>query len=164
MKEVLVDAKIFKEEVGVRRLQAILATTIANSIKDRISKEMTRCIKNKDDSHWMQRVLPSRIMMLLCRSFDDKLLQGSEENKLDKRINTALFSKKNKNSKTPLVLYFQILERYFLFKRLRDAGPEHNEDYIMMVFYESVPEHPDLRLQEILSDVFKGAGISVVVK
>lgn len=164
MKGVLVPAKIFKEEVGVKRLQAILASIIANSIKDRISKEITRCIKNKDDSHWIQQVLPSRIMLSLCRSSDDKLLQGSEAEELGERINTALFSKNHKGINTPMVLYFEILEKYFLFKRLRNAGPEHNEDCIMMVFYESVPEHPDLRLQEIMSNAFKGAGVSVMAK
>lgn len=102
--------------------------------------------------------------MLLCRSSDDKLLQGSEEEELGERINTALFSKNYKDMNTPMVLYFEILERYFLFKRLRNAGPKNNEDRVMMVFYESVPEQPDLRLQEIMSDVFKGAGVLLLGK
>ena len=165
MKAVFVDAKNFKEEgAGAKHLQSILATIITKSVKDRINEEIGCCSKEKTGSHWVQYILPLRITMLLCRPSDDRLLQESETEELQERINGALYNENYKSINAPMVLYFEILDRHFLFKRVRGIGSKKNEDHIMMVFYESVPEQPDERLQKITSDILKSSGIFALVK
>jgi hypothetical protein len=164
-KEVLVDTNFFRKEgAGANDLQGILATVITKSIKDRINEELIQCANEKTGSHWAQFILPSRITMLLCRPSDDRLLQENEMEELRERINGALYNENYKSINAPMVLYFEILERHFLFKRVRGAGSKKNEDHIMMVFYESTPEQPDERLQEITREILKSSGIFALIK
>lgn len=160
VEKVFIDTEFFKGTGYVKRLQTILTTVITKAIKDRINEEITRCFKEKTAySHWAQHVLPHRITMLLCRPSDDKLLRESGAENLQERINAALYNENYRGMDAPMILYFEILERYFLFKRVRDTGSRKNGDIIEMVFYESTPNQPDKRLQKIMGDVFKGSGM-----
>lgn len=156
MEVTLVNVEFFREgEGGAKRLQTILAAVIAKAITGRINEEMTRCASSRTGSHWVQNVLPDRLTMSLRRPSCDKLLQESRAEEFQKCINTALFDEDD--GKHSLVLYFEILERHALLKRIRNTGSRRSEDYAMMVFYESASEDPDERLQKILNDVLKGA-------
>jgi hypothetical protein len=164
MKAVLVDGEVFKGKDGAKHLQEILTIIIKKTIKKRVTEEIDLCIRKKTCySHWIEEVLPGRITMSLNRPCSDRLLKASDIDGLHQCLDIALYDQNHRSNGGPLSLYFEIIERHFLLKKLQNAGPNHDKNFLTMVFYESTPEKPDENLQEIARTLLKKLELLVVI-
>lgn len=165
MSKILVDTNLFTERKGSILFQGLLETVIQKAIEDRIRKEIARCHKEGTNYFpWIQHELPRLITTSLCYSENEELLHENKRSMLLERIYNALYIERGKSKGTPMVLYFEILERYFLFERVQTTRKGKDTDRIEMVFYETIPEEPDECLQKIARDVFKSFGMFALVR